>query len=272
MIRLKDLLWPGAQNAPAAAATVPAPGPTLSPEAAEPAKAKPARVKPASSDSAEPRAPDPSETTIWSTKGIDFWAFLSAVLLKARPDSLLELGSGRSTTFLADYAYRHRKTLVSIEHSDVWHRKALADLKFMDVKGRHVHHVPMAKSGNGERAWYDVERTKRLIDGRAFDLVFVDGPVGESRRNAAGQAIVAEAARAARIVIVDDVQRPYNQASFEALTQRFPKDGLFYYRYSSNVIAIGTNEFQPIIRSAFEFLGLAYTTVAPPEAQADDRV
>jgi hypothetical protein len=49
--------------------------------------------------------PDSSDVKIWATKGVHFWTLLGAILLKVRPDSILELGGGRSTTVLADYAF-----------------------------------------------------------------------------------------------------------------------------------------------------------------------
>ena len=206
---------------------------------------------------AQVAAPDPSEVRIWGTKGIHFWALLGAVLVKARPESILELGGGRSTTFLADYAFRARVPCVSIEQSEAWYRKIAADLRFMNVRGQHVHHVPVTRAGDGER-WYDLAAVERLVGGRAFDLVFVDGPQGGARRSARGQALVPRAARDARLVVVDDVHRPYNLAFFEDLARRFPPNGRFFlsYGYGSNLLAMATAEWRGVVRSSLRFLDL----------------
>lgn len=210
-------------------------------------------------------SPDPSAVRIWGTKGISFWALLSAILIKARPTSLLELGSGRSTTFLADYAFRNRAQFVSIEQSEIWHRKAVADLQFMKVKGAHVHHVPISQP-DGEPPWYDVDEVNRLVGKHAFDFVLVDGPVGDARRSPSGKALIARAARRARLVMVDDVHRHYNDVAFKSLAKRFPRDGIFYYRYGGNLIAMAAaEEWREIVRSAFDFLELDYTAAAPPD-------
>lgn len=198
---------------------------------------------------------DPSAVKIWGTKGIHFWALLGAILVKARPTSVLEFGSGRSTTFLADYAVRHQAPFVAIEQSAVWHRKAMSDLRFMDVRGEHVHHVPVVKQPDGS-SWYDCGKVEDLIAGRAFDLAFIDGPVGDTRKNARGRAIVAEAARESRLIILDDVHRDYNLAFFKDLTRRFPRRGIFYYKYGKNIIAIGSDEFAPVVQESFKFLRL----------------
>jgi hypothetical protein len=203
-------------------------------------------------------AADPSSVRLWGTKGIAFWALLSAVLIKARPESILELGGGRSTTFLADYAFRHRKRCVTVEESEVWFRKISDDLRFMGVRGSYVHHVPIA-SGDPP-VWYEEEAARRAIGGRPYDMLFLDGPQGAGRRNRRGQAIVERVSRDARLIIVDDVHRPYNAEVFRRLAARFPPQGLFYYAYGRNWLAMGAaEEWANLVASCFAFLDLPYS-------------
>ncbi|MBA3519429.1 MAG: class I SAM-dependent methyltransferase [Rhizobiales bacterium] len=209
--------------------------------------------------------PDPSNMLIWGTKGVPFWALLGAILVKARPESILELGSGRSTTFLADYAFRAGVRCVSIEQSGIWHRKVTNDLRFMNVIGNYVHHVPVSRAAGGQ-AWYDLEKMERLIRSQAFDLVFVDGPQGGARRSRSGQALLRRAARNSRLIIVDDVHRPYNLAFFNELAARFPEDGRFFYRYKNNFVAIAADEWRSLVRSCFDFLEMPYVPVLTEEA------
>jgi hypothetical protein len=145
----------------------------------------------------------------------------------------------------------------------VWFRKIVSDLSFMHVRGVHVHHVPVTRAP-GRGPWYDFEAMERLLGDRAFDFVLVDGPQGGARRNPRGQALIAKAARAARVVMVDDVHRPYNLAYFEELAARFPPDGRFFYRYGRNLIAIGADDCRETVRSCFAFLDLPY--LAAPAA------
>lgn len=206
-------------------------------------------------------APD---VPIWSTKGVPFWALLSAILVKAQPKSILELGSGRSTTFLADYAFRARIRCLSIEQSEIWHRKVSNDLRFMHVLGDYVHHVPVTRPA-GRQAWYDLERMQQLIRRRAYDLVFVDGPQGGARRSRSGQALLKRASRNSRLIIVDDVHRAYNLTFFNELAARFPEDGRFFYRYNKNCVAIAADEGRNVVRSCFDFLDLPYAQALPEE-------
>lgn len=206
---------------------------------------------------------DPENTRIWCTKGVSFWALLSAILIKTRPNSILELGGGRSTTFLADYACRFQKEGMTFEESKVWHRKITDDLKFMDLQGYAVHLAPLTTEAE---PWYDFDVVESLIGRRAFDLVFVDGPARMSHRcNWRGQSIIRTAARDARLIICDDVQEPHDLDFFYELTRRFPANGKFFYHYGSNVIAIaGATEWADVIRDCFEFLGMDYTHSMPP--------
>ncbi len=212
----------------------------------------------------EPAGPPAGDrpSKVWATKGIAFWAVLSSILVKAQPDSLLELGSGGSTTFLADYAFRYRKRFASIEQDAAWHAKVVEDLRCMNVKGAYVHHVPLDAAETPP--WYDRARLQAAAGDKPWDLVFVDGPQGAGRRNAEGRKVIRRAARAARLLIVDDVHRPYNLALFEALSrQRFGGDAVFH-RYANNAIAIAaTEEWRGIVTGCFDFLGVPWSPTMP---------
>jgi hypothetical protein len=209
-------------------------------------------------------APDPNATDIWCTKGVAFWAVLSAILIKTCPNSILELGGGRSTTFLADYALRFQKEGLTIEESKLWHRKITDDLKFMSLEGYSVELVPLTI--RTQPPWYDFDSVERLIGGRAFDLVFIDGPAHMAHRcNPRGQGIIRMAARDARLIICDDVQQPAELHFFGELTERFPANGKFFYHYGHNVIAIaGASAWADVIMGCFEFLCMDYTHFMPP--------
>ena len=207
---------------------------------------------------------DPNGTLIWCTKGVSFWALLSAILIKTRPNSILEFGGGRSTTFLADYAFRFQKEGMTIEESKLWQRKITDDLKFMDLQGYSVHLAPLTTET--EPPWYDFAVVESLIGHRTFDLVFVDGPARMTHRcNPRGQNIIRTAARDARLIICDDVQEPHDLDFFWELTRRYPASGKFFYHYGRNVIAIGgAAEWADVIKGCFEFLGMDYTHSMPP--------
>jgi hypothetical protein len=204
---------------------------------------------------------------IWATKGIGVWAFLSALLVKLQPESILELGSGRSTTFLADYAFRYRKRCVSIEQDAVWYRKVTEDLRFMNLRGTHVHHVPLDTTMSPP--WYDRTTLAAAMGGGSYDLVFIDGPQGAGRRNAEGRAFLRQAAREARLLIVDDVHRPYNLAFFTTLAKRHGPDGTFFHAYGHNVIGFSAAPaWRATLRECFDFLGLAWTAEPPAAGPA----
>ncbi|MEX0853633.1 MAG: hypothetical protein WD036_10195 [Bauldia sp.] len=213
----------------------------------------------AGSDGEANRRPEQHDPVrVWFTKGISFWAALSTILVKAQPNSVLEFGGGRSTTFLADYVEDFGKVGITIEQSDVWHKKIKDDLKFMAVKNYAVHHVPVTATPMGP-AWYDFAEVSRLIGDRTFDMVFVDGPVGEGRRNPHGQEIIAKAARKARLIIVDDVHRGPNLRFFSTLTHGFAREGTFFCCYRQNLIALAAAaEWIPVVRDTFQFLNLPY--------------
>ncbi|HEX3241498.1 MAG TPA: hypothetical protein VHQ97_00315 [Solirubrobacterales bacterium] len=198
---------------------------------------------------------------VWATNGITFWALFSAMLVKLQPESVLEFGGGRSTTFLADYAFRFGKSGLTIEQSEAWHQKILSDLRLMNVSGYDVHHVPL-EEGAGPTGWYEFTEVQRLIGDRTYELVFIDGPVGDGRRNERGQEIIREASRDAKLIIVDDVQREHNMTFFDSLTESTPARHKFIHDYETlgNLIAFGVSpEWKDQVARCFRFFGLTYT-------------
>ena len=195
-----------------------------------------------------------AQVRIWSTKGPSFWALLSAILIKAQPKSILELGGGRSTTFLADYAHRYRRTSITIESSHLWYRKIENDLKFMHLIGNFVEYVPLRKEKPVR--WYDLDLFREAIAGRTFDLLFIDGPSGESRCHETGQAILRDLARSARMIIVDDTHRDYNMKFFQEASANYPKDCIFAFRYFNLLHIAVAPEWRQIVAECFAFLGL----------------
>lgn len=222
-------------------------------------------------------APDPAAMTIWGTKGIAFWTFLGAVLLRARPGSILEFGGGRSTTVLADYAVRAKVPLLCIEQSAEWARKIEDDLQFLHIhRPGIVRHAPVRPGADGAPGWYDMDAVRGALAGRAFDMVFLDGPQGGTRKNAEGQAIVAEASRSARLIVVDDVHRPYNLNFFRRLTERMGPGSRFFIAYGNNLLGIASAEWAPILRTTLRFLDLpvlrqppAMPAPAPTQGETD---
>jgi hypothetical protein len=146
----------------------------------------------------------------WGTKSFEFWTLLAATLWIVRPGSILELGSGRSTSYLGDYAQKEGATFVSVEQNRRFARRMRFALRAGLVDPRCVHHMPV------RGGWYDLERVQALTP-RPCELVFVDGPVG--KQESLGQATRTDPAAVDwllsiapqwRALVVDDLQRPDN--------------------------------------------------------------
>lgn len=146
----------------------------------------------------------------WGTKSFEFWTLLAATLWIVRPQSILELGSGRSTSYLGDYAQKQGAAFVSVEQNRRFARRVRIALRAGFVDPRCVRHVPV------RGGWYDLGRVQQLAP-RPCGLLFVDGPVGEqeslgdaTRTDAESLRWLSSVAAEASAVIVDDLQRPDN--------------------------------------------------------------
>jgi hypothetical protein len=92
-------------------------------------------------------------------------------LFLARPEKILEFGSGRSTNYLAEYAEKMNVEFISIEHSWYYYMKVKTGLKLLFLDSEHVKYVPM----DGD--WYDIKKLDRFLAGYDnIDFLFVDGP------------------------------------------------------------------------------------------------
>src|SRR4051812_1432322 len=108
----------------------------------------------------------------WGTKSFECWTLLLAALRLTEPRTLVELGSGRSTTYLAEYALKHEARLVSVEQSAAFARKLRRGLRWSFVPADVVRHVPLDDDG-----WYAAGALAAL-GALPCDCLYVDGPTG----------------------------------------------------------------------------------------------
>jgi hypothetical protein len=180
----------------------------------------------------------------WGTKSFDFWILLMAALRLTEPRSIVELGSGRSTSYLAEYALKHGATLVSVEQSRPFARKVRRGLRSSFVPAAGVRHVPVSADG-----WYAGAALQAAAP-LPCDCLFVDGPVGAQeelgiaeRDGSRARAWLERAAAGARLLVVDDVHRPENLSLLADLLAVNAALGVRYLAYephpgAPNVLAL----------------------------------
>lgn len=192
----------------------------------------------------------------WGTKSFEFWTLLMIVLGAVRPRAIVELGAGRSTSYLAEYAMKTGARFASIEQSRVYARRVRRALSQGFVDPRFVHHVPVGRDG-----WYDAARLAGVVD-FAPDMLFIDGPVGRDeqigRAARTGDRALdwqRKAVRTARILIVDDVHRRSNLAIYESLLRELPDHRSAFIPYEPQrrqrnvaALALPAGRTAPVVR------------------------
>ena len=142
----------------------------------------------------------------WITKPFEFWAILNLILIKTKPESILELGSGRSTFYLYEYAIKYNKKLESVEHNSAYLRFIQKGLKSVFGKNyNYINFVPIKDD------WYDSSKIKPN-----FDFLFIDGPNVNSflrtniskRSSKKAVEFLRDKIKNCKIVIIDDTDRP----------------------------------------------------------------
>jgi predicted O-methyltransferase YrrM len=171
---------------------------------------------------------------VWGTKGFEFWTLLSLLLLRARPKNILELGSGRSTSVLADYAHSYGGNLTSLETDEGWYNKAVLDITCLGIGRDQVHLIPL----RGGAGWYDLDQFRKITKSEtAFDFVFIDAPNdarGHSegyRDDPDGLKEIKACSRECQIMIVDDVHRRHVLETVDEMLSEPDDFEKYYYNY-----------------------------------------
>ena len=136
---------------------------------------------------------------IWSTKSHEFWVFLGALLHCLKPESILELGSGRSSIYLSEYADKQKKKFVSIDSNEKWVEVHRFIARFGGLENDYFHLVSIDSTG-----YYDESEVKDLIT-QPPDFVYLDGP-NESRSGLMQHAYTLGFCEQADVIVIDDIQ------------------------------------------------------------------
>jgi len=191
---------------------------------------------------------------VWGTKGFQFWSFLSLLLDRSKCSRILELGSGRSTITLAEYAAFRNARFISIETDVAWFNKARWELLCLGMSDAPVRLVKW----QSENTWYDIEQFRATVhDAETFDFAFIDGPndnSGKSRGIRDNELALREILRCisgADIVVVDDVHRRHILDSIDRMLIDPKWYDKFFYDYSvqsayPNTICICIKKSSPV--------------------------
>lgn len=208
--------------------------------------------------------------TVWPTKSFEFWAFLMGLLQRIEPETLLEIGSGRSTFYLAEYAHKQGKSFVSIEQSQEWAILTNALARFGGIEKEYVKRVPVGADG-----FFDDQMLRKSIPESA-DFLLLDGPNGA--RDSARQAeLYKSLAKMARVAIVDDIHLPTIYSHMDIFRNEGGLRGQVFFRYPvkkhyDNYLAVLYEPvLQPDICSILTTLGIETITQVTEEICVDKR-
>jgi len=155
----------------------------------------------------------------WGTKGFQFWTFLSLLLANSNCSRLLELGSGRSTITMAEYAKFRNGRFICLETNRKWFNKARMELRCLAMADDPIHFVNW-----DAETWYSIEEFRSIVqDAGGFDFAFIDGP---NRNDGSSDGIrdsevalreILNCTRGADVVVIDDVHRRHILSSVDRM-------------------------------------------------------
>ena len=180
---------------------------------------------------------------VWATKGFEFWTFLSLLLLKSNCSRILELGTGRSSITLAEYAKFRNAHLTCVESSQEWFNKLRLDLRHLKLPTNVLQLIPVDRS----TGWYDLERFRSATATGNFDFLFVDGPtefLGSSsrgiRNSQNGVSELQACGRNAEVIIVDDVHRRHILDTLDRILVDPAQYDKWFYHYPPGEVSKAT--------------------------------
>lgn len=173
---------------------------------------------------------------VWPTKSFEFWTLLMVMLQVLRPRDIAEFGSGRSSSFLGEYAMKTGARYVSVEESTRYALMMTGALTLGLVDPAPIRLVPLRADG-----WYDQVALERTIDFQP-DMLFIDGPtkVAGHRSIERAMAMHRRLLPTVRLLVVDDVHRHDVLELHQALAELMSGVRTLYMVYGkhANLIAV----------------------------------
>ena len=148
----------------------------------------------------------------WPTKPYYVWLVIQFLLFQVKPKLVLELGSGRSSHYYAEYAEKENAVLVSVEQNIFYYLKNKVGFNFSFLNPNFLHYVPLSDD------WFDISILNKLIKARVVDFIMIDAPGGGnskgSRNSLAGNNYMSELLSSTKVFVIDDFQREEVYSSF----------------------------------------------------------
>ena len=151
--------------------------------------------------------PRAATVNLWPTKSFEIWLFIQFLLIIEKPNKLIEIGSGRSTHYLAEYNQKFNKQFYSIEENLMFVVRNWLALKLSFLDDFKLLYVPI-KNG-----WFDIKKLNSFKFLKNADFLFIDAPGGAlnvldrgSRCSKIGLKFLLKNYETTKSIIIDDLQ------------------------------------------------------------------
>ncbi len=169
---------------------------------------------------------------LWPTKNNTVFLSILCALKVLDPKYILEIGAGKSTRYLAEFAKERGAVMKSIEENSEWVSRVQNDLMLAQLDASLILNVPI------ENDWYAINQFQKILESEAkWDLIFIDGPASSGfgkRSSSTADELYKTLATTCPTFIIDDVHRRHNFDQLIRISSLQTKKKIIFLTYRAD--------------------------------------
>ena len=197
---------------------------------------------------------------IWPTKTHSIFLMIQATLQIVKPLNILEIGSGKSSRYFAEYAKEKEVHFRSVEENPEWVARVNLDLEMSQLSTSHIIPVPIVDD------WFEISSMNEILEeSSSWDFLMVDAPSGSGlgkRSSKEASRWLLKMVTSASTLVIDDVHRRHNFEHLKQLPAGFKEKDFLFFTYHvgnhrPNSIVVVSNRSKEL-KKVFKALNLEF--------------
>jgi hypothetical protein len=199
---------------------------------------------------------------IWPTKNHSIFLMIQATLQIVKPVNILEIGSGKSSRYFAEYAKEKKVKFRSVEENQEWVSRVNLDLEMSQLSTSHIIPVPIVDD------WFEIHSMNEILnESSIWDFLMVDAPSGSGlgkRSSKEASKWLLKAVTSSSTIVIDDVHRRHNFEHLKELPRDFKEKDFLFFTYDvgnqlpNSIVVVSKNSKE--LKKVFKALNLEFVS------------